>query len=132
MALVFGVTRGCVVVETASKIVEIIRLQQCLRLRYVTSYHRGEKGQNAYPSLAWRDHRAVQPEWVEAMRKDFESRLDGNQARRAGGGMTTGSGFVGYIEPGAYADSYVDRQWESFIRGAIAHRLLLLSGRISG
>jgi hypothetical protein len=119
------------VVGTGTSVIEIIRLQQCLRLRYVTSYYRGEKGQNAYPPLAWRDHKAVQPEWVETMRKDFESRLDGNEARRTRGGMTTGNGFVGYIEPRSYANSDVNREWEWFIRGAIAHLLAWATCKVS-
>jgi hypothetical protein len=107
------------VVESASKIVEIIRMQQCLRERYFRgSFH---------PSSGWR---AMPTEWVDVMRKSFESQFD--VAKRTGGGMVTGNGYVGYIEPGSYESSEVNRKWESFIRGAISHRLLLLSGQISG
>jgi hypothetical protein len=123
---------GYVVVESATKIMEIIRLQQCLHLRCVTTERKGEKVQNFYPSHAWRDHRACPPEWVDAMRKSFESHLECDERRRSGGGMIGGNGFVGFIEPGSYASSDVNRKWESFIRGAISHRLLLLSGQISG
>lgn len=108
-------------VESASKIVEIIRMQQCLRERYFRgSFH---------PSSGWR---AMPTEWVEAIRKNFESRLDACHTKRTKGGMVTGNGFVGYIEPGSYEKTEINREWNSFIRGAISHRILLLSGQIPG
>lgn len=63
--------------------------------------------------------------WVNKLRKLFELRYETSQLiRTETGEITHYDGYFGLIDPGAYVNGSTERLWQSFIRGAIAQKLI--------
>lgn len=86
--------------------IEVIRMQHCLR--------------------SWENVTSKLPEWwVAKLRLLFEQPFEPSQlVRCVNGEITEGNGYFGFIEPGAYRNGDTERRWQSFLRGAIAQRLI--------
>lgn len=62
-------------------------------------------------------------EYIDEIRRVFESFIEEEDKKRTEGGLVFGNGFFGLIEPGSYKNEKIENEWISFVRGAISREL---------